>query len=175
MKDVTTVLKDEHKNILKVIKSLLEECESLENGEEINRKFFKDAIEFIQGYADSYHHAKEEDILFKELCSDDVKMHCNPTGQMLLEHNLGRGYVKSLEDGIEKNNTVEITKNARAYAELLTDHIYKEDNILYPMAEEALNEKQKSIINQKFDRADNKLKDKKERYILLIKDITSTK
>lgn len=172
MNNVTEVLKDEHKNILMVIKALLEECDSLEKDGKINQDFFKKTAEFIQGYADSYHHAKEEDILFKELCGSDVKMHCNPTGQMLLEHDLGRGYVRGLKDGLDKENVQEIVKNARAYAKLLSDHIYKEDNILYPMAEEALSEKQKLEMNKKFSRVEKKQKDKKKRYLFLAKNIT---
>lgn len=171
MNDVTVVLKEEHKNILKVTTALLKECETLENGQEINQNFFKNAIEFIQGYADKYHHAKEEDILFKELCSDEVKMHCNPTDQMLLEHDLGRGYIKGLKESLEKKNSQEIVKNARAYTELLTDHIYKEDNILYPMAEEALSETQKSEINDKFNRVEDPLSAKKKRYLTLVDEI----
>lgn len=171
MKNVTAVLKDEHKNILRVIKALLNECKSLESGEEINQVFFNNAVEFIQGYADGYHHAKEEGILFKELCGDEIKMHCNPTGQMLLEHELGRGYVKGLKKGIKKNDAAEIIKNARAYAELLTDHIYKEDNILYPMAEEALGEKQKLVISGEFRKVESRQADKKKRYLSLVKEM----
>lgn len=174
MKVITAILKDEHKNILRLIQALLSECDSLENGKGINVVFFKNAVEFIRCYADGYHHAKEEDILFKTLRNESVKMHCNPIDQMLLEHNLGRGYAKGLEDGIEKNNAVEITKNARAYAELLTDHIYKEDNILYPMIEEALSENQKLKIDDQFSKVENSLSSKKK-YLTLLDEIINNR
>ncbi|MDP3026300.1 MAG: hypothetical protein Q8N63_01225, partial [Nanoarchaeota archaeon] len=72
------ILIDEHKNILKVIQALENECDSLESGKKIDKIFFEKSINFIRTYADKFHHAKEEDILFVELCSDEVKMHCNP-------------------------------------------------------------------------------------------------
>ena len=66
--------------------------------------------------------------------------HCNPIEQMLHEHTLGRGFVKGLSEAVEKGDKAEAVKNARGYCELLQEHIFKEDNILYPMADEALKE-----------------------------------
>ena len=40
-------------------------------------------------------------------------------------------------------------QNARGYCELLQEHIFREDNILYPMADEALKEEiQKDILGK---------------------------
>ena len=47
----------------------------------------------------------------------------------------------------------------------LTDHIYKEDNILYPMADEALNEKTQKSMLEKF----KKLEKNKEKYLSVLK------
>jgi hemerythrin-like domain-containing protein len=79
MKKPTKILSDEHLNILKVIEALSQECDSIDSRKELDKDFFKNAIFFIRNYADRFHHAKEEDILFKELCKDSVEMHCNPT------------------------------------------------------------------------------------------------
>ena len=166
------ILVNEHKNILIVIDALLKECDGLESKKEINKDFFKKITEFIRGYADKFHHAKEEDILFIELCKDTVAMHCNPTQQMLYEHDLGRNFVKGLKKGLQENNPDEIIKNGRGYAELLKEHINKEDNILYPMAEEALDEKTKQIILKKFEEVEKKFVLENEKYLVLIKDLT---
>lgn len=61
MGKITKILSDEHKNILRLTKLIEKECES---GENINKDFFIKAIYFIRNYADKFHHAKEEDILF---------------------------------------------------------------------------------------------------------------
>ncbi len=37
------------------------------------------------------------------------------------------------------------------YCQLLQNHIYKEDNVLYPMVEEALNDQQKLVVLTKYD------------------------
>ena len=95
MDKALTMLSDEHQNILTVIDALLKECNSIESGNSINKDFFKKAIDFVRGYADTLHHAKEEDVLFVEL--DDAEMHCNPMEQMRHEHELGRNFIRELE------------------------------------------------------------------------------
>lgn len=150
MIELTQVLSDEHQNILKVIKALKKECQKIENGQEVDKEFFTTAIDFIRNYADKWHHAKEEDILFKAMCQDDVAMYCNPIDQMLHEHDLGRNYVKNLEASLAKDDINGILTNARGYAFLLEDHIFKEDNILYPMADQVLSKEKQQKIGQEF-------------------------
>lgn len=177
MANVTKILSDEHINILKVVGALQKESKAISNGKAVDKKFFEDAIDFIRNYADKFHHAKEEDILFKELNKDSVEMHCNPTEQMLFEHEIGRGHVKTMENGVKNGDKEEIIEGARGYAELLTEHIYKEDNILYPMAEESLDEKTKKGILVKYEKAEQKRFEKgvKERYIKLAKEFERRK
>ena len=171
MKTALQILSDEHQNILKVIDALLKECDSLKSGNKINKDFFKKIIDFIKGYADKFHHAKEEDILFVELCKDGVRMHCNPTQQMLHEHDLGRNFIKELEKGIEENNKEEVVENAKGYAHLLQEHIFKEDNILYPMADESLSLSVKNDMLEKFQRVEQKIIKEKNMYLLFLEEL----
>lgn len=150
------ILSNEHENILIAINFLNKECNALNEGKKLDSKFFIKIIDFIRSYADKLHHAKEEDLLFKELCGDSVNLHCNPTQQMLHEHELGRNFVKGIEEGIKKNNITEIIENSKNYAQLLQEHIFKEDNILYPMADEALDKKTKDAMLKKFLDIDRK-------------------
>lgn len=168
----TEILSAEHQNILKVISALENECSALESGKAIDRAFFTKAIDFIRNYADKFHHAKEEDILFVELCSDSVSMHCNPTEQMRHEHEIGRGFVKGMEEALNSGSRQKLIENARRYAQLLQEHIYKEDNILYPMADEALNAQMQKSLLDKFGNAEKKrfAKGVKEKYIALAKE-----
>src|SRR3989344_8754848 len=95
------MLSDEHENILKVIDALLRECELLKRGKKIDIDFFESAIDFIRNYADKFHHAKEEEILFSELSKDGVLVGCNPVQQMLYEHDLGRNFLSELQEGVK--------------------------------------------------------------------------
>jgi len=59
----------------------------------------------------------------------------------MVEHDEGRHNVKMMEEGLAENNKDKLIKGAQGYIGLLREHIFKEDNILYPMADEALNDK----------------------------------
>lgn len=152
MSKAMEILVSEHKNILLAISALLDRCAKDEKAGQISADFYRSAVDFIRNYADKFHHAKEEDLLFAELNKAAVEMPCNPTEQMLYEHDLGRGYVKELERGLRENNLIKVLAGARGYANLLKDHIYKEDNILYPMADEALSDKTKNEMLEKFEK-----------------------
>jgi len=165
------MLSDEHQNILKVIDALLKESQSLESEKEINTGFFRKAINFIRGYADKFHHAKEEYILFVELNREGVLTHCNPVQQMLYEHDLGRDFIKALEEGIEENDKEKTIQNATSYAQLLQDHIFKEDNILYPMADEALSEDIKNEILEKFKQIEEDAIKDNEKHIIFLQEL----
>ena len=99
---------DEHKYILKVADALEKECNEIKSGKIVDEDFFRKVIDFIRNYADKFHHAKEEDILFKEFCkaAEKGEVHCNPTEQMLYEHDAGRGFVKAMEEGVERNDNI---------------------------------------------------------------------
>tara|TARA_Y100000310_G_C20497588_1_gene722319 strand:- start:139 stop:675 length:537 start_codon:yes stop_codon:yes gene_type:complete len=171
----TRILTNEHKNILKVITAVENECAALERGKSINKAFFEKVIDFIRNYADRLHHGKEEDILFKEFNkrAEAGATHCNPVQQMLHEHELGRGFVKGMEDGLNENNKAKLIKNANQYASLLIEHIYKEDEILYAMADEAIDAKTMDEIGEKFKRIDLERKKDIDKYLSMAGKLAS--
>lgn len=157
MKDITQTLYNEHQIILKNIDAMLNECTELEKGKSLEIDFFQKIIDFIKNYADKFHHEKEEDILFNAMLENVENLHCNPIPVMLHEHNGGREFVKGMEQGISENNVVKIIENARGYGMLMQNHIHKEDNVLYPMAEELLSDEQKEIVINKYLEIESRL------------------
>lgn len=168
----TTILSNEHAHILKAIGLLTKECDRLEETKILRRDFFDKIIDFIKNYADSYHHAKEEKILFVEFCkhNEDAGFHCNPIEQMLLEHETGRGYVRGMLEGLSQENNEKIIFNGRKYAELLKDHIYKEDSILYPMVDRVFDQATQDEVSNKFKEVDNKRGDEEKKYLSMLEN-----
>jgi len=157
MNNITRILSEEHQVILKVIDAAFRECNDIEQGKALDVSFFEKTIDFIRYYADKFHHAKEEEILFIAMIENSDQMHCNPIPVMLHEHSESRELVKEMEEAIAENNLEKLIDSTRAYGLLLQQHIYKEDNVLYPMAEQGLNDAQKEVITQKYQEADAKL------------------
>jgi hemerythrin-like domain-containing protein len=119
-----------------------------------NANFF---IQFIHEFADHFHHSKEEDILFRYLDVPGVLTHCNPIPQMIFEHNKARELVCNMEKAIHKKELNELMVNADQYANLLKSHIFKEDNILYPLAERGLPDEAKLSLLNEYTETDNRL------------------
>jgi hemerythrin-like domain-containing protein len=157
--DVTQVMVDEHKLILRMIDLLERNVAEMEAGRFRNWDFFLDAVDFIRNYADRFHHAKEEDVLFEALVAGGMPEQNSPVAAMLMAHDQGRVFVRAVEDAALKAKEGEagqipvIAENARGYIELLRDHIDKEDNILYPLAERVLPEEVRPAMVDAYGRA----------------------
>jgi hemerythrin-like domain-containing protein len=106
------------------------------------------AISFIKNYADRFHHAKEEDILFTlfDKTTDIITV-------MNKEHEIGRSHVRSALTALEHDNVVLAEEHLMAYAALLTEHIRKEDEILYPWIDRALTDSQVGLLFRQFREA----------------------
>lgn len=139
--DAIDVMMEEHKNIKKILIVTRKYCNMLLNNEEFDINVFYDIIDFIRNYADKHHHGKEEEMLFNKMqteCVDAIKKTIQHG--MLVEHDMGRMYVRDLEEALNKfkagdnDAKLDIIANAISYTHLLTRHIDKEDNILYKYA-----------------------------------------
>jgi len=178
VEDALEILVNEHKNILSVAEAVEKKCD-VQAKEVLDEDFFSKTIDFIKNYADKLHHAKEEDILFKEfgkrIEEHPELAHCNPTEQMFYEHDLGRTFVKGMEMGLSEKKTEEIVKYARGYVDLIREHINKEDNIFYPMINSALTkETQESILNR-FLEIDKEKKSEIEKYLKIVEEFKNRK
>lgn len=143
-KDITRALVSEHRLILRMITLLESNAARTAEGSYTNWQFYLDGVDFIRNYADRFHHAKEEDVLFEALIKNGMPRENSPIAAMLMEHDQGRAFVKAMEtaalEALEGQSDREqtIADNALAYAALLREHISKEDEILYPLAERVI-------------------------------------
>lgn len=166
------ILVSEHDNIKRVLKIVRKICFDLTKGKEVPYDDFAKVIEFIRNYADNYHHGKEEDMLFIEMNKELVDLIGEgPVQGMLIEHNFGRSLVMDLEIALKSHKDgdeeaiVDIIGNAIGYANLLTKHINKEDNMIYKYAtanlkKETLNRLDKEF--EKFESCEDNMKTKEE-------------
>ena len=172
--NVTRVMVDEHRLILRMITLLEQNVELMEKGKFRDWRFFLDAVDFIRNYADRFHHAKEEDVLFKALIDNGMPKENSPVAAMLMTHDQGREHVRALEEAAQRALNGEpgqipvIAGHARGYAALLHDHIDKEDNILYPLAERVLPEDVRPAMVEAYRRAEAGTPDLGEKYRNLV-------
>jgi len=153
-------LMEEHKQIKNMLKVIHALCDKLDAGEQIPDEHLDELITFLTLFADKCHHGKEEDLLFKAMVQAGFSEESGPIAVMLAEHRQGRAYVGEMRAAFTQHQSGKesllpnFVSNARSYANLLVDHIYKEDNILYPMAEAHLPTQVMDTLASQFEAAD---------------------
>jgi len=113
--------------------------------------------EFIREFADAFHHVKEENILFRYLSLPGVLKHCDPIPQMLYEHELARSRLEELESALRRADLPALAESVQNYVLLMKQHIFKEDHVLYPMAEKELSDEHKSSIATEYALTEERL------------------
>jgi len=154
----TQQLKDEHEGI-KIILSVMERiADKISKGESPNSEHLDRIIEFLRVFADKCHHGKEEDILFPALQAHGMPKDGGPIGVMLSEHQQGRLYIKALSEAVDdfkngnKDAVMAIAEYTLNYTILLRNHIEKENNVFFMMADKILNGKEQDMMSEEFER-----------------------
>lgn len=154
----TDILVEEHRIILKMLQCLEKIADEGEEKGKLNSETARRAIDFLRNFADGCHHAKEEDRLFVVMQEHGVPKEGGPIGVMLMEHDDGRRFVRGMAqaiDGAAQGNQEAIknfSENAHNFVALLTNHINKEDNILFPMASQVLAHQSADSLLSDFER-----------------------
>lgn len=174
------ILVEEHSNIQSALELIRKACMQIMEGGEINHQDFLDMIDFIRNYADKYHHMKEEDMLFVDMGKDlGEPIKNGPIQGMLVEHDIGRRFVRLWEDAVKRHRQgdeeakLDIIANAIGYQTLLSDHINKENTVVYQMAIRQLQDATKEKLDKEFKdyEEDKEHQEQREKYILLIKKL----
>lgn len=157
----TDDLMNEHRVIERMLAVVSKATDRLERGEEVDKAVFEDAVDFFKNFADRCHHGKEEKLLFEKMMERGVSGEVGPIAVMLREHEDGRAHVRRIADlsskKLDKKNSQELIHHARGYVELLSQHIQKEDNILYPMANQILTSEDQKELEKGFEEVEEKV------------------
>jgi hemerythrin-like domain-containing protein len=134
----------EHELIVQVLASLRAMAQTLGAGAPVAREDVADFGRFFREFADQCHHAKEEDRLFVKMVEAGFPRQHGPIAVMLAEHDAGRQEVRALtgvgagSGPLTPEETATVIEAAEQFVPLLYGHIQKENNILYPMAQDGI-------------------------------------
>jgi hemerythrin-like domain-containing protein len=144
------MLVDEHKLIKRILAKIPAIVEVLDVKKQEHKEIVLDVVDFIKNYADKYHHAKEEDELFVKFDTslDIIQV-------MMNDHIQSRGYVAEILSGVEAGDTTTVNNNLSNYMNLLTEHIHKEDDILYPWMDRNMQTKTVGELYSRFFEINN--------------------
>lgn len=156
MKTATKNLENDHEHILR----LIEVMEVVIRQDHADLADCDTIISLIRNFADSFHHAKEENLLFPLLATKGFSPEQGPVAVMLNDHATGRNFVKGMREALEGLRDNEngaqkrLFENMSGYINLLRAHISKENNILFRMADNVLSGDEQAGLLEKFTKVE---------------------
>lgn len=149
-------LKAEHQVILRVIRVLSTLMDQFETNGEFPEAPLARCVDFLRLFADACHHGKEEDLLFPVLESRGIPREGGPIGVMVYEHQVARELTKKMHDALSQSRSGDAAakrhfcRAARNYIDLLTNHIFKEDNMLFNMGARVMSAEDQCTLRTQF-------------------------
>jgi hemerythrin-like domain-containing protein len=135
---------NEHQLIVQVLASLNALVDKLAARQTVAREDIAKFARFFTQFADKCHHGKEEDRLFVKMNQHGFPKEYGPISVMLAEHDAGRNHLRALAaigqlaGALSAAEIAQVIEHGREFVPLLASHIQKENNILYPMALQAI-------------------------------------
>jgi hemerythrin-like domain-containing protein len=126
---------------------------------EEDRQLIREGVDFIRSYADKFHHAKEEDILFKYFDPnlDLVRVMCE-------DHRTARNHVKAIVEAVERKDRQTVVQHLNSYRELLSQHIKREDEIMLPWMDGQLSVSQVGELFSRFLEVEDRMDSCQQKY-----------
>jgi len=153
----------EHTLIKRMVSLIPKQIERLDLASPAGRERVLLMIDFIRTYADKYHHAKEEDILFKYF-DETLDM----LQVMYHDHTTARNHVKAILEGIDHRDAADVATHLTGYHDLLPEHIRKEDDVLYVWMDRNLSTTQVGELFSKFTQVDHASPGVQEKYETIV-------
>lgn len=138
-------LHQDHHSLRKILALLKHKLQRLESGIPLNYSLIEDAINYIESYAGSYHHPTE-DIICQYVIAHgmDDRGHC---AAIIEEHKKFAELTQALKASLQAIlmdiivPREEFTGHLRDYIQAELSHLDKEDNLIFPLLDKLLSEK----------------------------------
>lgn len=154
----TEILSLEHRVINSMLACLEKITANAGTRGRLDLQMAEEALDFFRNYADRLHHGKEEELLFPVLENLGFPKNAGPTAVMRMEHVTGRNFVKAMaraakSAGDGDSQAVDIfCSQARGFIAMMREHIVKEDECLFTMADNTLDDHAQNSLLESFGR-----------------------
>jgi hemerythrin-like domain-containing protein len=135
----TESLRKDHDLIEKVVKVMEVTLQMLQSGKKIPESILMPTLDFTKNFTDVCHHGKEEESLFPTLGQAGMPTKMGPIAMMLMEHEITRKIAVHMEDSAKEyltsGSSDALISDLAQYIEHMNQHLWKENNRLFMMAE----------------------------------------
>jgi hemerythrin-like domain-containing protein len=156
-------LKAEHERILLMVDVLERMSEKIGSGESVQTDHLEQVLEFLEIFAGKRHQDKEDEYLFTAIREAGGPAEEGLIAAMLSEHSRGRGFIEEMKKLLdhckkgEPGSLMVLTTPALQYVNLIESHIWKENNILFPIAEKIVSADTLASLAGKYDKFDEEV------------------
>ncbi len=175
----TASLRRDHDLIEKVVKAMDATIGLLSADKKIPESILLPVIDFSKNFTDVCHHSKEEKSLFPALEKAGMPSNMGPIAMMLIDHQrsreIGNQMENSAKDYLSSGNSTQLISDMKEYVEHITEHLWKENNKLFMMAEARLQYVSEKVDKELNDVEKSKLDDlgkTREHYEQLAENLT---
>ncbi len=160
MNDFTHELKRDHRVIQQVVAGMSAVAELLDAGKLVDPSVLADLVQFLRLFADRCQHEKEEQHLFAALATKASVSIRRELESLEREHSSARQLVDRLAKAaaVYYDNPeavrYRIMDLLQQLAELYPAHIWKEDFLLFPVAQQNLSTTEQQDLQEKFERVE---------------------
>jgi len=157
------ILVGEHKLILECLDQLSLAAKRIADNQPPPKEFFEEALDFCRIFSDKYHHWKEEYTMFGLLAQKhegtldaQIERHRN-------QHEHCRNLIRAISESLEgysvqlNESSRKVHRNVIDYVETLRSHIRSENEVLFPMAEQALSDDEDERLMKEFKKYEEKI------------------
>ena len=145
-------LKQDHLAVERILNLIDELGNRVQAGHPVPAGFERWAVESLSHFGDHCHHVKEESALFPLLWIRVTPNEAGPVGMILVEQKRGRIYLRRMMDDAVRRDRLGFAFVAVEYARWLRRHIFKENHVIFQMAETCLTEEDDSQLVRTFRR-----------------------
>lgn len=165
----------EHRTIERMLSVFARERQRMVKAGKVDYGALRISVDFFKTYIDEFHHAKEEEILFRELDKKSLSLEDRTVmGELMDEHSRARLVVRKLEKVVRYREQAhvtlkEITRHMEGLLKWYPAHIEKEDKHFFIHSLRYLNDQEQASMLEalrEFDRTFTQ-----DRYAALIGDL----
>ncbi|MFB5611112.1 MAG: hemerythrin domain-containing protein [Nitrosopumilaceae archaeon] len=135
----TNSLRKDHDLIEKVLKSMQTTIQLLNKGKQIPESILMPVVDFSKNFTNVCHHGKEEGSLFPALEKAGMPREGGPIAMMLMEHEItqkiANQIVESAKKYLDSGDSSQLISDMTEYVEHVSQHLWKENNRLFMMAD----------------------------------------
>ena len=175
----TASLRRDHDLIEKVIKAMESTVQLLKDKKQIPESILLPVIDFSKNFTDVCHHSKEEKSLFPALEQAGLPKNMGPIAMMLIDHErsreIGAQMEQSAKEYLSSGDSTKLISDMQQYVEHITEHLWKENNKLFMMAEARLQYVAEKVDKELGEIEESKLNDlgkSREHYEQLAENLT---